>query len=313
MTQKDTHDRNETELAGYRRQIDDLDNQLIALLKERIGIVSRVGEMKRRTAPGRCPIRPAREAEMIRRVMHEFEGSPFFPAAAAALWRIIIGASTSVESTLSLSVFTPDRDNDFYWMAREYFGPFTPIVKQPHIKRVIGDVIDGKAAVGIVPMLRSSDTTFWWTNMVEQGNDAPKIFARIPFVCNGTPGRDAPSALAIARLTPEASGDDHSLLVLEADHNVSQHRMQNAFAHVKLESSWINIATLSPSTRHHLIELKGFITAEHPAIQALFAVLGSSILHYSFLGSYAVPIILNKNQSPHAHNPSFHATGSGQK
>ena len=197
---------------------------------------------------------------MIRRIANEFKDSKFLPAAAAAIWRLIIGASTSVESALTVSVYAPDRDNDYFWMAREYFGPFIPVTKQPHIKRVLGDVMDGKAAVGIVPMLRSADTTFWWTNLMHQGNDAPKVFARIPFVYPDTPGRDAPSGLAIARILPEPSGDDHSLLVLEADHNVSQHKLQTAFATAKLDATWINIATLSPSARHHLIEVKGFVT-----------------------------------------------------
>jgi len=309
MLKKDLHDRNESELAAFRKQIDELDDTLIDLLKERIGIVSRVGEFKRRSAPGRCPIRPAREAEMIHRVMKKFEDSKFSPAAAAALWRLIIGASTSVESALTLSVFTPDRDNDYFWMAREYFGPFTPIIKQPHIKRVIGDVMDGKVAVGIVPMLRSADTTFWWTNLVQQGNDIPKVFARIPFVYYGTPGRDAPSALAISRLTPEASGDDRSLLVLEADHNVSQHKIQSAFATAKLDATWINIATLSPSARHHLIEVKGFVTLENPCIDILMNTLGASIYNLSFIGAYAVPIILNNGNISHE-TKTIHAVSS---
>ena len=168
-------------------------------------------------------------------------------------------------------------------MAREYFGPFTPIVRQPQIKRVIGDVMDGKAAVGIVPMLRSSDTTNWWTNLMQSGKNTPKIFAHIPFVYHeGPTGKDAVAALAIARLAPEDSGDDVSLLMLETDHNVSQNRLQQAFATAKLEANWINIATLSPATRHHLVEVKGFVMPDHAAIKALASALGASILNIKF-------------------------------
>jgi chorismate mutase/prephenate dehydratase len=283
------------ELAGFRREIDAIDERLIELLMDRIEVVGKVGELKRNTAPGRCPIRPGREAEMLRAITKRFQGNPFQPAAAATIWRTIIGMSTAVEAPLILSVFTPERDNDLFWMAREYFGPATTIVRQPHIKRVIGDLIDDKAAVGIVPMLRSSDTTYWWTNLTQQGTDTPKVFARIPFICTDLPGRDAPSGLAIARITPEPSGDDHSLIVLEADHNVSQHRLQTAFTTAKLEANWINIATLNPTSRHHLIELKGFIDAGHDGIKRMLATLGTSIFHISYIGAYAVPITLAKN------------------
>ncbi len=59
----------DTELAAFRRQIDEIDDKIIDLLIERTGIVGRVGELKRKAAPGRCPIRPGREAEMLRRIM----------------------------------------------------------------------------------------------------------------------------------------------------------------------------------------------------------------------------------------------------
>ena len=291
MNDKELQERNEPELMAFRKQIDDLDDKIIELLKERVGIISRVGTYKMRVAPGRCPIRPAREAQMIRRIINKFENSQFIPAAAAALWRMIIGASTSVESPLTLSVFTPDHDNEYFWMAREYFGPFIPIVKQPHIKRVIGDVMDGKVSVGIVPMLRGSDNTFWWTNLVQHGSDVPKVFARIPFIYTETPGKDTPSALAISHITPEPSGDDCSLIVVEADHNISQSKLQTAFTNVKLDATWI--ATLTPTVRHHLVEVKGFITIDNPAIQMLIEALGSSVYNVSFIGAYAVPVVAN--------------------
>lgn len=297
MFRKDTpqHEQ-ETELAVYRRQIDAIDDEIARLLMERTGIVERVGAFKRRTAPGRCPLRPGREAEMVRRVMKLFAGSAFQPAAAAAIWRIIIGMSTSAEAPVTLSVYGPEREHDLFWLSREYFGSFTPIIKQPHVKRVIGDIMDDKASIGIVPMLRDSDTTYWWTNLMEPGSEI-KIFARLPFVYPETPGRDTLSALAIGRITPEPSSDDNSLLVIEAEHNVSQNRMQTAFTASRMEASWINIATLAPNARHHLIEIRGFVTPDHPAIQALRATLGLSIIKITFLGAYAVPVMLGKGSS----------------
>ena len=65
----------------------------------------------------------------------------------------------------------------------------------------------------------------------------------------------------------------------------------------------INIATLSPVTRHHLIEIKGFITSEHSGMQALLVSLGSSVLNISFLGAYAVPVALNIKNNPQETRP----------
>lgn len=283
---------NNSELGAFRRKIDDLDDKIIQLMLERIEIVKKVGDHKRKTGSPECPIRPGREAEMVRRIMACFKPTDFPAGAGAAIWRIIIGASTGIESELKLSVFTPERDNDLYWLAREYFGPTAPILKQPQINRVIGDVMDNKASVGIVPFLRSSDTTPWWTNLMQAGDGTPKIFAHVPFVYTDVPGKAIPSALAIAKLVPEPSGDDMSLVVIEADHNVSQHKLQTAFTAEKMEASWINIASLSPSSRHHLLELKGFVTAEHEGLKAVLATLGNSVLRVSFLGAYAAPMTL---------------------
>ena len=295
------------ELLQFREQIDAIDDKIIALLLERTSVVEQVGHHKSRIASGKCPIRPGREAEMLRRILKKFEKTPFSPAAAAAIWRVIIGASTAIEAELTLSVFAPEKESDLFWLAREYFGMATPVIKQPQIKRVIGDVIDGKAAVGIISILRSDDTTYWWTNLMQQGNDAPKIFAHIPFVYPAEPDKHAVGALAIARIAPEPSGDDMTLLVLEADHNVSQHKLQSAFASAKLEATWLNIATLSPNSRHHLVRVAGYTPPESAQMKSVLLPLGNSILSVNFLGAYAVPVTLspekkNTNGASHVAN-----------
>ncbi|MDE3016476.1 MAG: chorismate mutase [Pseudomonadota bacterium] len=290
------------ELAGLRRQIDAIDDKIVDLLIERTGVVSQVGGLKNRAAPGVCPIRPGREADMVRRIMQKFDGAAFPPAAAAALWRIVIGASTSVESALTVSVLAADGDHDLFWLAHEYFGPAAQISRQPQVKRVIGDVMDGKASVGIVPPLRRLDATAdWWTSLLGSGKGMPKIFARLPFVYPEPPGQGAPMALAIARIAPEASGDDVSFVVLETGPNVSQSRLQTAFATARLEANWINIATLHPDSRHHLVEVKGFLTPENDGLNPLTTALGDSLIKVSLLGNYAAPVMLTpKRKQPYA-------------
>jgi chorismate mutase/prephenate dehydratase len=281
-------------LTAFRQEIDALDDKIIELFRERIEIIARVGEWKRATFPGECPIRAGREAEMITRVMKKFEGSKFSPVAAAAMWRILIGSSVSIESPLALSVYTPGQDDMFFWLSREYFGPTLPITRQPHINRVIGDVNDKKASIGIIPTLQGDDTTNWWSSLLAQ--DGPKIFARIPFVSDGIPGRYH-AALAIAHIKPEDSGNDVSLIVLDADHNASQNRLQTTFTKENLQPRWISINTPHASMRRHLIELKGFVNLDTPAMKAVLADLGNSVMNIVYLGSYALPIVVKSTET----------------
>ncbi len=285
------------ELTKFRRQIDEIDEVIIEQLIKRTQIVKQVGEFKQKTASELCPIRSGREAEMVRRIVEKFRHSDFPATAAAAIWRIIIGASTSIESKLILSVFSDSKENNLYWLAREYFGSDIPVIKQPHTKRVIGDLVDGKAAVGIVPFPRSADNNEWWIALIQQEEKNLKVFAQIPFVCSEAGGKDFPSALAIAKLAPEPSGDDISLFVIEAEHNVSQNRLQTAFVNAGLEATWLNIENLNPASRHHLVEIKGFITPENEILNAAISSLGRSIFCCHFLGAYATPITVNNNRN----------------
>lgn len=288
------------ELQTYRKQIDAIDERLIALLKERIAVVEQVGKHKQEHTPHLFPIRPAREAQLLRSIAKSFEGSAFNAATACAIWRLIIGASTHLESNLTLSVYATQDVQDYYWLAHEYFGPCATIIKQPHVKRVIGDVIEGKAAIGIVPTFSTSDETSEWSNLVQSAADAPKIFAHLPFVLAGEHMKTQPTAFAFSKLLPEDSGDDVSFFALQTQHDTSQHRMQTAFAAAKISAQWLGITSTQPDTRLHLVELGGFITPDHSGFKSFAASLNSALQQVTFLGAYATPFTLASEEKKNA-------------
>lgn len=273
------------DISQLRASIDAVDNQMIALLRERCGYVKQVGMTKKaRQAAGRSFIRSGREASMVRRLFAEFSASGDFPPQAAAhLWRIIIAASLSLESALTVSAFASDARQDVYWLAREYFGNFTPISKQGSARRVIADVADDKAEVGALPMPDSTTEDSWWLKLPEDVN----IFACVPFIIAG----DAPpSVVLIARTAPEPTGDDITLIAIETEQDVSQSRLKAIFDRHQVQVNWLAVENFSSSHRAHLIEMKGFYALQDDVLQNIRRELDSSLIALRHLGGYATPI-----------------------
>lgn len=278
----------DTRLSAFRAQIDALDDKLIDLLKERTAIVKQVGQLKHKTAPGQCPLRPGREAEQVRRVAQAFKESDFAPAAGASLWRTIIAASLKVEGDLRVAVCTGEGCHDLPWLAREYFGAFAPLTRHVSPRRVIGDVLEGKAEIGVLPPLNAEEKLRWWPELIALAagrDDKPQVFAHLPFVYTARPGRDTPSALAIGMITPEETGEDVTLLALDADENTSMHKLQTSFAQAKREAAWIEVAQPVAGRRQHVVEVKGFISD----VTSLKLPEGVDV---HLLGAYAAPLAL---------------------
>lgn len=281
-------------IESLRTQIDALDEKLIAIIGERTGLVKKVGALKAGDAPGKCPLRPGREAQQLRRIMERFKDGDFPAPAAAAIWRMLIMGSLSVEGEIRISAYAPEQARELFWLSREYFGPFTPMIRQANPKRVIGDVLDGKAQIGVLPMLHGGGepSLRWWPDIAGPAADRPKIFAALPFLKSERPSREVPLALAVGRVEPEETGNDISYLALRVDEAASQHRLQTAFAQAGLEVSWLEVATLMPGERHHLVEVKGFVTEENEAYKKFASGLGAALYEGIFLGAVACPIII---------------------
>lgn len=278
------------ELVKFRKAIDDIDTQMIALLKSRSDIVSQVGEYKRKTGSTGCFIRAGRESDMLRHIWNEFNGSKFNPIAAAAIWRLIIAASTRIESNLSVAVYAPENQETLFWLAREYFGAFTSITKHPNTNRVVGDVVTGKAEVGILPAFTDESSADWWVTLSQQEGDAPLVFAQVPFVAHKSESSRFAS-YAIGRIAPEPTNDDVSLIAIHTS-DISINKLMSAFPLVGLKASRVQFINNTPSgIAYHLLKIDGFVRGDDHRLQKAFAQLGETIIQWKWLGAYATPIL----------------------
>ncbi len=272
------------DLTALRTAIDKVDDELIALLNQRCALVKQVGKAKQATQKADAAfIRPGREAEMVRRVVKAVKGGAFPPEAAAQLWRVIISASLSLEAPLTVSAYISHASHDIYHVTREYFGGFIPITKQPSAKRVLGDVLDGKATVGALPPPDDSPDGAWWIRLPE----GIRIFACAPFLVQ----EESPvTTLLIGKVAPESTGNDISLLSIETDGDVSQNRLHAAFEKRNLAVRWLATLSFPSGHRAHLVEIKGFHTAEDADMLAFKQDIGASLLAIASIGAYAAPI-----------------------
>lgn len=292
--QADSKPMTDNELETLRNSIDRIDDRLIKLLAERNDVVKQVGRLKARRGDGHSIIRPGREADMIRRIV-EKGGAGFSSAALALMWRLIISSAINIEEDPKISSFSLPNNREAYWLSREYFGAFTPIVEHPTTAEVLADVLRRKATVGVVPLKDESNSQPWWSRLSAEQNP-PHVFAKLPFVQMAP--SDKPVLVAIGYVVPEATEEDESLWVLKAPETVIFSWLEPllkeagiAFA-VEANSRMLHVTTY----QHYLLRIPGFADKKDERITQFikrandeFGTETASI-YMNFLGSYATPI-----------------------
>ena len=85
-------------LARLRRQIDEIDDQIHDLLMQRTEVAGKIGAQKGR---GRGPMRPGREATVLRRLVARHRGG--LPRALIVrIWREIFSANIALQGDLAV-------------------------------------------------------------------------------------------------------------------------------------------------------------------------------------------------------------------
>ena len=186
-------------LADLRREIDRIDEQMHRLLMERGEIIDRLIAVKKSEETGSA-FRPAREAEMMRRLVERHSG--ILPLETVeSIWRVIIATFTYVQSPFSLHADLSVGEAVMRDSVRFHFGFSVPIVAHLGAAEVVAAVSESKGDLGLVPAVGIPGAGAWWTAL--EADSAPKIIARLPFVERA----DHPAALPVfvlSRVAPDA-------------------------------------------------------------------------------------------------------------
>ena len=184
-------------LADLRREIDRIDEAMHRLLMERGDIIDTLIATKK-TADSGSAFRPAREADMMKRLVERHKG--ILPLdTAESIWRVIIATFTYVQAPFSLHADLSAGEAAMRDSARFHFGFTVPFVGHLGASGVVAAVSGSRGDIGFVPAASASGA--WWTTL--EGEDTPKIIARFPFVERA----DHPAGLpvfGIARPNPDA-------------------------------------------------------------------------------------------------------------
>src|SRR5271170_4924450 len=165
-------------LEVLRKEIDSIDAQVHSLLMQRGDIIDRLISVKQTQEVGSA-FRPAREADMMRRLVQRHRG--ILPLdTVESIWRVIISTFTYVQAPFSVHADLSAGDALMRDSARFHFGFTVPFVPHAGAASVVAAVSSSKGDLGLVPAFATAGAGPWWTAL--EFDAAPKIIARLPFV-----------------------------------------------------------------------------------------------------------------------------------
>jgi len=272
-------------LADLRQEIDSIDEAMHELLIKRGDIIGRLIAVKKSEETGSA-FRPAREAEMMRRLVRRHHGN--LPLDAAEnIWRVIISTFTYVQAPFAVHADLSAGDALMRDSARFHFGFTVPF--EPHMgaSSVVEAVSRSKGDLGLIPAFATAGAGPWWAAL--EFNTAPKIIARLPFVERA----DHPAAMpvfVVSRVAAEA-------MVTETE--VWSMRVSGWSA--ASVNSIAALADVIAVPDHAFDGAALLVSVEHGGIDAVSAALvkvGASIRSAALVGSHATRYTVPDKRHP---------------
>ncbi len=153
MTARD-QDKPAESLEAVRQEIDQLDDQIQALISDRARLAFRVRESKGDFTNAVDYYRPEREAQVLRRVIERNQG-PLTDAEMTRLFREIMSACLAQQEPMNIAYLGPE--GTFTQQAvHRHFGHSVRALSLPSIDNVFEQVQSSEADFGVVPVENSS-------------------------------------------------------------------------------------------------------------------------------------------------------------
>src|SRR5438045_4311248 len=163
-------------LEVLRHEIDAVDEQVHRLLMARGDIIDRLIQVKQTQEVGSA-FRPAREADMMRRLVQRHRG--ILPLdTVESIWRVIISTFTYVQAPFSVHADVSLGESAMRDSPRLHFGFTVPYVSHFSASAAVGAVAKSKGDLALVSA--TSSRSPWRIALEPRG--APKSLARLPYV-----------------------------------------------------------------------------------------------------------------------------------
>lgn len=197
-------------LAAIRKRIDRIDETMHRLLIDRSAVIAELIRVKGTSKPG-AAFRPDREADMMRRIVLRHEGD--LPLVTVEhIWREIITTFTAMQSPFGIVTAPASDALALRDLVRFYFGFSVPVAEGASAADAIACVAGPGNELAIVPIRGEGR---WWASLA--GAEAPKVFARLPFIeADGRPAA-LPAYVVGPRLLDPAPADLHLHAVADSD------------------------------------------------------------------------------------------------
>ena len=273
-------------LAELRAELDGIDDQIHDLLMQRAKVVESVASEGGKTG---IKIRPGREAIILRRLLARHQGA--WPAQAVVrIWREMFGAALIIEGGQTMAVCDGEGAETRLALAREHFGPLTPVRRHHSPSQTLADLTrEGGAQLAVLPPLAEGDDASggWWPMLAANGQLRLYIIARIPFWTHRAEGLPVGEAYVVAAMPPDASGNDRGLILLSFNTDSSRTRIieQVAAAGFTPGSLWVKRLP-GDSRLLVLVEVEGLVNDADPRLAAITGLDAPP----QVAGGYAIPI-----------------------
>jgi len=193
-------------LSDVRARIDAVDDGLLRLVEERAELALAVAAAKQAEGQGeRLGLRPAREAQVLRRLLAEPRKAASTPLI-VRIWRELMGESLALQGPFQLTCWGgPD-----VWrtveLARLRFGAAPPLAQVASPEEALA----GARKPGGVAVLAVPRDSAWWGRLLAEPK--LKVFSALPCLKAWGPM----GALAVADVPVEPSGADDTFWVTDA-------------------------------------------------------------------------------------------------
>lgn len=244
-------------LLGLRKEIDEIDDKILNLLKDRFDVVNRVKDLKD-GEKDKFYIKSAREADMIRDLIKKSEDK--LPKILIMnIWRKIISFSNCFEQNLKIALHNPNKISDLKHILACYYNNEIPVISHDTVSTVVMELESNKSQIAVFALPKDKNDDIdrdWWVNLANNTSGI-KVFAKIPMI----DGYAEYDLVALAIKEVEKSDFDNSLLCIETSNEVKEGQF---LADLSANFEDFKVIKSSKSEKYgnnifYLVEIKGFL------------------------------------------------------